>query len=134
MLPVCASIGIAAPILFTILRLLQGLSVGGEFITPLTYLLENPPPHRRALFGSLAGSSATVGLLMGSGLGVTLFSIFTNEQVLQWAWRLPFLLSIPLGLVITVLRTFLPARLRSSTLDSRSGDPVSCMPFPNTRW
>ena len=109
MLPVYASIGIAAPILFTILRLLQGLSVGGEFITSLIYLLENAPPHRRALFGSLAGSSATVGLLMGSGFGVALFTVFTNEQVLQWAWRLPFLLSIPLGLAIAVLRTFLPA-------------------------
>jgi MHS family proline/betaine transporter-like MFS transporter len=107
-LPPYAVIGIAAPILLVILRLIQGLSTGGEFVTSITYLVENAPPNRRGLIGTLAGSSACMGLLLGSGAGMILFSIFTKDQILDWAWRLPFLASIPLGLSIAVLRTSLP--------------------------
>jgi MHS family proline/betaine transporter-like MFS transporter len=108
LLPSYASIGIAAPLLMVILRLIQGLSTGGEFITSIAYLVENAPPHRRGLIGALAGSSASAGILLGCGAGTILFSIFSPEQILDWAWRLPFLASIPLGLSITMLRTSLP--------------------------
>lgn len=108
LLPSYATIGIAAPLMLVILRLIQGLSTGGEFITSITYLVENAPSHRRGLIGTLAGSSACVGLLFGSASATILFSIFSHEQVLDWAWRLPFLASIPLGLSIAVLRTTLP--------------------------
>ena len=107
-LPSYAAIGIAAPLLMVTLRLIQGLSTGGEFITSITYLVENAPPHRRGLIGALAGSSASAGILLGCGVGTILFSIFSHEQIDAWAWRLPFLASIPLGLSITVLRTSLP--------------------------
>lgn len=107
-LPPYAVIGIGAPLLLVILRLIQGLSTGGEFITSITYLVENAPADRRGLIGTLAGSSACVGLLLGSAAATILFSIFTEKQVLDWAWRLPFLASIPLGLSIAVLRTSLP--------------------------
>lgn len=107
-LPSYAAIGIISPLLLVILRLIQGLSTGGEFITSITYLVENSPSHRRGLIGTLAGSSACAGLLLGSGAATILFSIFTQEQVSEWAWRLPFLASIPLGLSIAVLRTSLP--------------------------
>jgi MHS family proline/betaine transporter-like MFS transporter len=107
-LPTYAAIGIAAPLLMVALRLIQGLSTGGEFITSITYLVENAPPHRRGLIGTLALTSAAGGILLGSGAGTVLFSIFSPEQILDWAWRLPFLASIPLGLSITVLRTSLP--------------------------
>lgn len=107
-LPSYATIGIAAPLLLVMLRLIQGLSTGGEFITSITYLVENAPSHRRGMIGTLAGSSACVGLLFGSASATILFSIFSHEQVLDWAWRLPFLASIPLGLSIAVLRSALP--------------------------
>jgi MHS family proline/betaine transporter-like MFS transporter len=107
-LPTYAAVGIGAPLLLVILRLIQGLSTGGEFITSITYLVENAPPHRRGLIGTLAGSSACMGLLLGSSAATILFSIFSHEQVLAWAWRIPFLISIPLGLSIAVLRTSLP--------------------------
>lgn len=107
-LPTYAAIGIWAPFLLVVLRLIQGLSTGGEFITSITYLVENAPSHRRGLIGTLAGSSACIGLLLGSAAATVLFSIFTHEQVFGWAWRLPFLVSIPLGLSIAVLRTSLP--------------------------
>ncbi len=107
-LPSYAAIGIAAPVLLVLLRLIQGLSTGGEFITSITYLVENAPPNRRGLIGTLAGATASGGILLGSGAGTILFSIFSNEQILNWAWRLPFLVSIPLGLSIAILRTSLP--------------------------
>jgi len=108
-LPTIQTIGIAAPVLFTIFRLLQGLSVGGEFTTSLSYLIEHAPSNRRAFHGSFAAMSATAGLLLGSATGNILFSVFTSEEILEWAWRIPFLLSLPLGIVIGVLRRVLPA-------------------------
>ena len=108
LLPSYSSLGIAAPLLLVILRLIQGLSTGGEFITSVTYLVENAPSHRRALIGSMGMASASGGILLGSGAGTVLFSIFTKDQILDWAWRLPFLASIPMGLSIAVLRSSLP--------------------------
>ena len=107
-LPTYAVIGISAPIMMVALRLIQGRSTGGEFITSITYLVENAPSHRRGLIGALAGSSASGGILLGCGAGTILFSIFSPDQIDDWAWRLPFLASIPLGLSIAVLRTSLP--------------------------
>lgn len=108
-LPTYETIGLLAPVLFTIFRLFQGLSVGGEFTTSLSYAIENAPPRRRALQGSSTALSATAGILLGSGTGNLLFSLFTSEQILEWAWRIPFLLSLPMGIVIAVLRRVLPA-------------------------
>jgi MHS family proline/betaine transporter-like MFS transporter len=107
-LPSYDSIGLWAPILLVILRLIQGLSTGGEYVTSMTYLIENASPHYRGTIGALAGSTAAGGILLGSGAGTVLFSIFTQEQISDWAWRLPFLVSIPLGLSIALLRTHLP--------------------------
>jgi MHS family proline/betaine transporter-like MFS transporter len=107
-LPSYAAIGIAAPLLLVTLRLIQGLSTGGEFITSITYLVENAPSKHRGLIGTLAGSTASGGILLGSGTGTILFSIFSAHQVVEWAWRIPFLISIPLGLSIALLRTHLP--------------------------
>jgi MFS transporter, MHS family, proline/betaine transporter len=107
-LPTYASAGIVAPILFTSLRLLQGLSVGGEFTTSISYLVEQAPPGRRGLQGSFAGLTAGAGILLGSSIGTALFALYTTDEVLAWAWRLPFLLSVPLGLSIAVLRSTLP--------------------------
>lgn len=107
-LPTYAAAGVVAPVLFTLFRLVQGLSVGGEFTTSIAYLIEQAPPDRRALQGSLAGLTGGLGILLGSAVGNAMFAIFTHDEVLAWAWRLPFLLSVPLGLSLAVLRATLP--------------------------
>ncbi len=107
-LPTYAQAGALAPLLFTVFRLLQGLSIGGEFTTSISYLIEHAPPRHRALYGSLAGCTAGVGILLGSATGNALFFIFTADEVHAWAWRLPFLLALPLGLSLAILRTTLP--------------------------
>ncbi|MFM8983291.1 MAG: MFS transporter, partial [Spartobacteria bacterium] len=114
-LPTYASGGLAAPVLLTLFRLFQGVSAGGEFAASLTYTIENAPGKRRALHGSFAAMSATAGILLGSGTGSLLFSIFSEEQILQWAWRVPFLLSLPMGVLIVILRRVLPADVPPET-------------------
>jgi MHS family proline/betaine transporter-like MFS transporter len=119
-LPTYASVGLAAPVLLTLFRLFQGLSAGGEFAASLTYTIEHAPRKRRALHGSFAAMSATAGILLGSGTGSLLFSIFSEEQILQWAWRGPFLLSLPMGILIVLLRRVLPADMPPETDHSKS--------------
>lgn len=123
-LPTHATAGVVAPILFTILRLVQGLSVGGEFTTSITYLIEHAPPGRRALQGSFAGLTAGAGILLGSAMGSALFALYTTEEILAWAWRLPFLLSVPLGLSLTLLRSTLPDDAPAATTASPSARDV----------
>ncbi|MDX2166270.1 MAG: MFS transporter [Deltaproteobacteria bacterium] len=123
-LPTYASAGVAAPLLFTLLRLLQGVSVGGEFTTSITYLIEHAPPGRRALQGSFAGLTGGAGILLGSAMGNAVFAIYDVDQVLAWAWRLPFLLSVPLGLSLAVLRASLPEDAPAAARDAAPGSPV----------
>jgi len=108
-LPTYATVGLAAPVLLTIFRLFQGLSAGGEFAASLSYTIEHAPEDKRGLHGSFAAMSATAGILLGSGTGSLLFSVFSEDQIEEWAWRIPFLLSLPLGILIAALRRILPA-------------------------
>ena len=123
-LPTHASLGMLAPVLFTALRLLQGLSVGGEFTTSITFLVEQAPAGRRGLHGSLAGLTAGAGILLGSAVGNALFAVFDTATVLAWAWRLPFLLSLPLGVSIWILRTTLPADEVDAARENTDPSPV----------
>jgi MHS family proline/betaine transporter-like MFS transporter len=123
-LPTYAQCGWWAPVLFTLFRLLQGLSVGGEFTTSISFLIEHAPPRHRALQGSLAGCTGGAGILLGSALGNALFSIFTHDEVIAWAWRLPFLLSVPLGLSLAILRATLPEDAPAATHAAGAPSPV----------
>src|SRR5262249_26544652 len=86
-LPTHAQAGLLAPLLLTVLRLAQGLSVGGEFTGSITYLVEHSPPGNRGLIGSLPAVSAALGGLLGSGVGAVLASVISKEELLAWAWR-----------------------------------------------
>ncbi|GAB0116333.1 MFS transporter [Acidisoma sp. 7E03] len=96
-LPTYATAGIAAPLLLVLLRLLQGLSVGGEYSASITYLAEASQPHRRGLTSSLAAAGATLGILLGSCLGMLVTRLMPADAVAAWGWRMPFLLGIVLG-------------------------------------
>jgi MFS transporter, MHS family, proline/betaine transporter len=103
-LPTYAVFGAAAPLLLIVMRLLQGLSVGGEFSTSIVFLVEQSAPHRRGLLGSIASLGATSGVLLGSAVGVLESAALTQVQLESWGWRIPFLLGIFLGGVIFVVR------------------------------
>lgn len=103
-LPTYTQIGIMAPILLVVLRMIQGLSVGGEYASSIVYLVEQSSPGRQNLYGSFVSVGAKIGMALGSGLcGVLLW--YLGEDVMgDWGWRIPFILSIFIALTGIYLR------------------------------
>ncbi|EJM18017.1 arabinose efflux permease family protein [Pseudomonas sp. GM21] len=103
LLPTYASIGIAAPIILVVLRMLQGLALGGEYGGAATYVAEHAPMGKRGFHTSWIQSTATLGLLL-SLLVVLGCRYFTGDQFEVWGWRIPFLFSIILLGISTWIR------------------------------
>jgi MHS family proline/betaine transporter-like MFS transporter len=99
LLPTYAQIGVFAPILLTLIRLLQGISLGGEFSGSITYIVESAPPQHRALAGSASLVSLMVGFLLGLFVVRGCMAYFGDAAFEDWAWRLPFIAGIAIGLV-----------------------------------
>jgi MFS transporter, MHS family, proline/betaine transporter len=104
MLPGYATLGLAAPILLALLRMIQGLSVGGEYTTSLVFVIEHAPPNRRGLIGAMACSGGTIGILLGSATGALLGAILPAGALDAWGWRIPFLFGLAIGVAGLVLR------------------------------
>ncbi|MFG2966702.1 MFS transporter [Streptomyces sp. NPDC048288] len=104
LLPTYAQAGALAPWLLTFLRVVQGLSAGGEFGGAVAMLTEFAPPGRRGLYGAWQSFTVALGLLAGAGLAAGLATALTEAQLGSWGWRLPFLLALPLGLLALWLR------------------------------
>ncbi len=103
-LPGHQTLGVMAPVLLTILRVVQGLSVGGEYTTAMVFLVERAPPGRRGLLGAICGCGASAGILLGSATGAALAAMVSAEALSEWAWRLPFILGLFVGLAGFALR------------------------------
>lgn len=103
-LPSFDAIGIAAPIILTVLRLLQGLSVGGEYMGSVVFIAERSPRRRRGVAASVCSTSGTVGILVASAVAALLQAVVTEVALNEWAWRLPFLAGLLLGLIGFMLR------------------------------
>ena len=104
LLPTYERMGVWAPILLTLLRLVQGLSVGGEYTGSIAYLVESAPRSRRGAIGSWTPFSATLGTILGSGMGALCSAVLSEESLMAWGWRPPFLLGILVGGVGLYLR------------------------------
>jgi len=96
-LPTYAAIGIAAPMLLVLARLLQGFSAGGEWGSSTAYIVEWAPAGQRGFYGSFQQTSVVAGLLLGSGIAALFNTFLTPEQMDAWGWRVPFLLGGILG-------------------------------------
>jgi len=99
--PSYAAIGMAAPILAVVFRLLQGFALGGEVGPNIAYLMEAAPPHRRAFYISLNFASADFAVLVAGLVGFGLSSVLSTSALEGWGWRLAFLLGaaiVPFGL------------------------------------
>ncbi|MNJ97271.1 Proline/betaine transporter [compost metagenome] len=94
LIPSYSSIGYAAPILVLILRLIQGLALGGEYGGAATYVAEHAPAHKRGFFTSWIQTTATGGLFLSLGIIVLTKNLVGAESFADWGWRIPFLLSI----------------------------------------
>lgn len=103
LLPTYAAIGVAAPILLLILRMLQGIGLGGEWGGAAILTFEHAPRGKRGLFSSWPQTGVPLGLLL-STLAVNLVSIPGEEALVEWTWRIPFLASILLVIVGLVVR------------------------------
>jgi len=121
--PGYARIGLAAPILIVVARLIQGFSVGGEFGGATAFLIESAPPDRRGLYASWQFAGQAAAAIAGSLSGVVITSLLTAEQVLAWGWRIPFCL----GLLIAPVGLYLRARMAEAPefeRDRRGGAPL----------
>lgn len=126
LLPTYASIGIAAPIILVVLRMLQGLALGGEYGGAATYVAEHAPPGKRGFHTGFIQSTATLGLLL-SLLVVLASRYVSGDQFEVWGWRLPFLLSIVLLAISTWIRMSMqesPAFVKMKAQGKTSRAPI----------
>ena len=115
LLPTHQTIGIAAPIILVVLRLLQGLALGGEYGGAATYVAEHAPDHRRGYYTSFIQTTATLGFFLS--LGVVLITRLSvgDTAFTEWGWRIPFLISA----VLLGLSFYIRMRLKESPLFAR---------------
>ncbi|WP_226570467.1 MFS transporter [Mangrovibacter yixingensis] len=98
LLPDYNSIGLWAPALLILLRIVQGMGIGGEWGGALLLAYEYAPKSRKGFFGSIPQAGVTIGMLMATFM-VSLMTLFSEEQFLAWGWRIPFILSAVLVLL-----------------------------------
>jgi MFS transporter, MHS family, proline/betaine transporter len=104
-LPTFAQIGVAAPMLLLLARLIQGFSAGGEFGTSTAMLIEFSPPERRGVYASFQLVAQAIALAGGAAFATILHRALTPEDFESWGWRLPFLAGIIIGPVGFYLRS-----------------------------
>ena len=104
LIPGYETIGIWAPILLLLVKILQGISVGGEYSGAVIFVAEYSPDRKRGFMGSWLDFGSIAGFLLGAGLVSLLTYAMGEDKFADWGWRIPFLLSLPLGLVGMYLR------------------------------
>lgn len=128
LIPPYASIGVAAPLILTCARLLQGISTGGEWGGSSSFLVEYATENRRGFYGSWQQVSTIGGLMLGSLAGVILTNVLTKDELNAWGWRIPFLLGILLGVVGWYMRVKLeetPAYQKVEESDQVVESPIA---------
>ncbi|GHF71226.1 MHS family proline/betaine transporter-like MFS transporter [Amycolatopsis bartoniae] len=103
-LPTFASAGVLAPLLLVVLRLAGGFCAGGEIGGAATYIAESTPPRRRGFFGSFTPFGSTFGFAVAAMVVGIVSSAATSASMSSWAWRLPFLLCLPLAVLCLLAR------------------------------
>jgi MHS family proline/betaine transporter-like MFS transporter len=107
LLPSYEVIGLMAPIILVIIRLIQGLSLGGEFSGCIAYIVEHSPPEKRGLAGSASFVSMCLGMLLGLAVATLFKYMLSEEDLLAWGWRIPFVAGLFIGLVGLYIRSHL---------------------------
>ena len=126
-LPTYASIGIAAPIALVLLRMLQGIGVGGEWGGAVLMAVEHAPKGKRGLYGSFAQMGVPAGLLISTVVFALMQGLTTEQQFTAWGWRIPFLFSIVLvgvGLFIRMRLMESPAFQRVKETGTEAPKPI----------
>src|SRR5215475_1370744 len=121
LLPGYATFGLLAPIALTLLRMVQGLSVGGEYTSSMVFLIEHAPHGRRGLMGALISSGAGGGTLLGSAVGAAFAATVSTAALDAWGWRIPFLLGLVVGIAGYLLRRYV---LEAEVAEKRTRAPI----------
>ena len=103
-LPTYATIGVTASFLIVLLRMFQGMAVGGEFTSSIVFLAEHAPQKRRGFIASFAMFGATSGTMLGSAVGGLLTTLLSPEDLAAWGWRAAFISGIAVAIVAIILR------------------------------
>ena len=128
LLPSYASVGVAAPIMLVLLRLLQGLALGGEYGGAATYVAEHAPPGKRGLYTSWIQTTATLGLFAALLVVIGTRTAMGEDAFKHWGWRLPFLVSVILLAVSLWIRMQLaesPVFVKMKTQGTTSKAPLA---------
>ena len=123
LLPSYERLGIAAPILVVLMRIIQGLSVGGEYTSSSVFLAEHAAPGRRGLMASWSTWGGVAGILLGSGVGAVFSNVLTDAQISAWGWRIPFLM----GAGIAVIGLMLRRGLTDAETPAKNAAPVKAV-------
>ena len=130
-LPSYATIGIWAPIILTLLRLFQGISVGGQLVGSLLYIIESARPEKRGFYSALTIATSSSGEVLASWVVALLNTFLSSEQMSEWGWRIPFLSSIlmaALGFIsqkhMEPSREFVDAKETSSPTEMINVNPL----------
>ncbi len=124
-LPTYEQWGIYATILMIAMRMLQGLSMGGALTGSVAFVIEHSPKNQRGIFGSVSMASICLGILLGSVASWLIKTAFTEEQVIAWAWRIPFIVGVAIYFVGNYIKKntvetpmFKKAQAQGEVLDS----------------
>jgi MFS transporter, MHS family, proline/betaine transporter len=122
LLPGYATWGLLAPVSLSLLRMVQGLSVGGEFTSSMVFLVERAPEGRRGLMGAVTSCGAGAGTLLGSAVGAAFAASMSTAALDFWGWRIPFLLGLIIGIVGYFLRRHM---LETVPVERRKRAPIA---------
>jgi MHS family alpha-ketoglutarate permease-like MFS transporter len=103
--PGYATIGYAAPILFVVARILQGISAGSEQQSAISFMVEHAPPHRRGLFGSFSNMASGLATLAATGFAAALTASLSSDELASYGWRIPFIVGGILGAIGLIIRS-----------------------------
>ena len=130
LLPGYETIGIAAPILLLAMRLIQGFSAGGEVASAMSFVGESAPDNHRGFLMSWCQVGSFCALLTGTSLGVLLSRALSEEAMLSWGWRIPFLIAAPIG----ILGYYIRKKLQDTPVftEARESDEIVDSPLKAT--
>nr|WP_087043436.1 MFS transporter [Caballeronia ptereochthonis] len=117
LLPTYAQVGMLAPVLLLLVRVVQGFSASGEYAGAAAFLAEYAPDRKRGVYTSIVPASTAAGLLFGSILIALMHAALSSEQLQSFGWRLPFLLAAPFGLIGRYIRVKLEDTPRFKALE-----------------
>ncbi len=125
-LPTYQTIGMLAPAILVLMRLLQGFSIGGSYGGVMVFMIESTKPDRRGFIASFATMSSGTGVFLASLVAMILFGIFSQEVLDLWGWRIGYIIGLMLALLALVMRLLIPESYSFEELEAQ-GD-VSAKP------